>query len=376
MGRVKVVVGANFGDEGKGRATSFFSYKSEGPVLNVLFNGGAQRGHTAHNHIFHCFGSGYLDGADTYYNRKFVVDPIGFKTEGEDLDIKKGRVFIDKNCLVSTPYDILINQVKEESRGEHRHGSCGMGIFETLYRSKFLPIYARDIMNPHVLYEKLRYIKDFWIPMRAKELGIESNLNTNYNILFMLFLNSCDYISTYAVFVNNIEEVLKDYNTVIFEGAQGLGLSMKRMEYYPHLTPSYTGCENILPLLGNYCQDIPVEINYITRTYTTRHGAGPLELECKKEDINSSIIDKTNEENKWQGAIRYGYFNPDLFSKLIDEDFNKVREVCHHATQEIIITHGDYTNNKMCVGKNTYKTFGEIFGERYKAGFLSNEVNK
>ena len=110
MGHIEIVIGANFGDEGKGLVTCTLSkqYKFK-PTLNILYNGGCQRGHTAQNHVFHCFGSGTLMGADTYYDKEFLVDPIGWDIERHQLDIK-GEVYAQPDCTILTPYDIAINQ--------------------------------------------------------------------------------------------------------------------------------------------------------------------------------------------------------------------------------------------------------------------------
>ena len=87
---VKVVIGSNYGDECKGLATHYFSAeaaKNEKSCLNVLFNGGCQRDHTVETkdtqlrHIFHHFGSGTFDGAYTYFDQNFIVNPIFFCIE-------------------------------------------------------------------------------------------------------------------------------------------------------------------------------------------------------------------------------------------------------------------------------------------------------
>ena len=96
--KVKVVIGSNYGDEGKGLATHYFSSQG-GKTLNVLFNGGCQRGHTVEykeddglttvfdpkRYIFHHFGSGICDKADTYFDQDFMVNPALFVWEYDNL---------------------------------------------------------------------------------------------------------------------------------------------------------------------------------------------------------------------------------------------------------------------------------------------------
>ena len=159
MKDVKIVIGANFGDEGKGLMTDYFAgeaARSYRKCLVICSNGGAQRGHTVRvhgkqnnvgaevRHVFHHFGSGSLAGADTYLPYYFILNPIVFMNEYfellDELQKHSGRrempkVFIHPDAFVSTPFDMILNQMLEEHRGAGRHGSCGMGIWETLIRN-------------------------------------------------------------------------------------------------------------------------------------------------------------------------------------------------------------------------------------------------
>lgn len=139
MRDISVVIGANYGDEGKGLVTDFLS-NSE--TLVVRFNGGAQAGHTVvtpegQRHVFHHIGSGALRGAATLLSRFFIVNPFIFLKEVKELGFEP-TVSIDPRASVTTPYDMLLNQAVERKRGEERHGSCGLGINETVTRSASL----------------------------------------------------------------------------------------------------------------------------------------------------------------------------------------------------------------------------------------------
>ena len=93
MTDIKVVIGANFGDEGKGLMTDYFCHKALQKQENcvvVLSNGGAQRGHTVTDldgtqHVFHHFGSGTIAGADTYCISDYILNPMTFVKEWFDL---------------------------------------------------------------------------------------------------------------------------------------------------------------------------------------------------------------------------------------------------------------------------------------------------
>ena len=142
MKEVKVIIGANFGDEGKGVMTEYTCRTSEKPIV-IRFNSGSQAGHTVVTedgirHVFGHFGSGTFCNVPTYLSKYFVVNPLTFLKERDEL-IRKGAnpiVYVDDECLITTPYDMLINQIVETSRGNNRHGSCGLGFNETLVRNR------------------------------------------------------------------------------------------------------------------------------------------------------------------------------------------------------------------------------------------------
>ena len=146
MRNIKIVIGANFGDEGKGLMTDYFCHQAEQRNENcivVLHNGGAQRGHTVTTptgikHIFHHFGSGTFCGADTYCSKDFILNPMIFSQEFDELKVLgyEPKVYIHPLCKITTPFDMILNQIIEEHRSGNRHGSCGVGIYETLLRTK------------------------------------------------------------------------------------------------------------------------------------------------------------------------------------------------------------------------------------------------
>ena len=90
---VSIIIGANYGDEGKGRMSDYLANKAMQAgqsTITILSNGGAQRGHTVvlnngFTHIFHHFGSGTLAGADTYLPQSFIVNPMIFMKEYNEL---------------------------------------------------------------------------------------------------------------------------------------------------------------------------------------------------------------------------------------------------------------------------------------------------
>ena len=169
MTDIKVVVGANFGDEGKGLMTDYFCHNATSKnktCIVVMSNGGAQRGHTVNlldgkKHVFNHFGSGTFVGADTYCPSEFILNPMQFVKELEDLQqllVRMPIVYVETLCRWSTPYDMIINQIVEAARGDKKHGSCGMGIWETVYRWSVQPdLYT--IYEFNWLYSIFTYVR-------------------------------------------------------------------------------------------------------------------------------------------------------------------------------------------------------------------------
>lgn len=382
MKTAKIVIGANFGDEGKGLMTDYFANeaKKQGQsCLVVCHNGGSQKGHTVVTpsglrHVFHHFGSGSFEGADTYLSCEFIVNPIIFQKEVSELK-RKGfitKCFIDRDCRFTTPFDMMINQIVEEYRGECKHGSCGLGIFETVVRSETdesFTVYEFANKSTSDMGAFLDEIATRYVPDRLKQLGIKTipakwleilrnkdNIIENYIHDFMQMLEN-------VRIVNN--DIVDSYDYVIFEGAQGLLLDQNNLSYMPHLTPSNTGIKNPLNIIGK--RNPNVEVCYVSRTYMTRHGAGRFDTECNKSDINEKIIDLTNVPNPYQDSIRYGMLILDELKNRIQTDFGNM-----NGTKSLAVTHwNEYTVNQdelksLFDGFNIYLSDGMTHDDIYR----------
>ena len=132
MAKARIVIGANYGDEGKGTVVAHYTKESEN-TLNVLTNGGSQRGHSIltkdGNITFQHFGSGTYHGADNYYSCYFIINPMQFVKEYETLIIKPKHIYRDSRCRWTTPYDSMANLITKKS-----YNTCGMGIWNTIKR--------------------------------------------------------------------------------------------------------------------------------------------------------------------------------------------------------------------------------------------------
>lgn len=332
---VKVIIGSNFGDEGKGLMTDYMCSINKNPVV-IRFNSSAQAGHTVvtpdgKRHVFGHFGSGSLQGVPTFLSKYFSVNPLLFLKEYEEL-IEIGIVpytMIDLNCPIVIPQDMLLNQIIERHRGDNRHGSCGLGYNESIVRNSIekYRITCKDIVNK-TYKEKLKLINNEYINIRLAELNLISSKDElisklyDYNISNH-FIDDVENNFISKVHIESIDNTMQNYETFVFEGAQGLMLSEDH-KYFPHVTHSKTGISNVLDLLQDVKDTkLNIEVIYITRSYLTRHGAGPLPHEINKKPFKS-ITDLTNIPNEFQGTLRFAPLDINLLAENIECDYMKI----------------------------------------------------
>ena len=386
MRNIKIVIGANFGDEGKGLMTDYFCHQAEQRNENcivVLHNGGAQRGHTVTTptgikHIFHHFGSGTFCGADTYCSKDFILNPMIFSQEFDELKVLgyEPKVYIHPLCKITTPFDMILNQIIEEHRSGNRHGSCGVGIYETLLRTKEnrYSIFFGELLflTDEQIKKRLQLIRDEWMRVRFKTEDIEFISEEWSNVI-----NSSSLINHYLadlkfmkdVSVKADDGILSYYKNIVFENGQGLLLDQNNTNYFPHLTPSNTGIQNPLKIISKSFpnrNNLRIEACYVTRTYLTRHGAGRLDNECKREDINRDMFDHTNLPNPHQGTLRYSFINVDELMRRISKDVQIIyKQYPHNLRYSLAITHiNEYINddiwNMNYVYEKVYFGYSEI----------------
>lgn len=260
--------------------------------LVVRFNGGAQAGHTVvapdgRKHTFSQFGAGSLvPGVRTHLSRFMVVHPGGLLREAEVLGRDLSGVTVAPEALVTTPFHIAANQIRERRL---RHGSCGLGVGETVADSLAFPedaIRFCDLSSPAVLRRKLLRLQS----RKWSELGPDPVLESRN-----LIEEWIDLVGSLGVAM--AEDVFRE--TVVFEGAQGVLLDEWR-GFHPHTTWSTCTFDNALTLLEGYSGEV-ARLG-VLRSYMTRHGNGPLPTE-----VDLGLEEPDNLTGPWQGAFRTGW---------------------------------------------------------------------
>lgn len=142
-----------------------------------------------------------------------------------------------EQCMITNPLDMMANQIIERSRGNNKHGSCGMGIYNTIQR------YKKHIDSYSLSWTYyMNMFKNMGITLSEQEEELfhpvkNPGLRDHYN-------EDLDFMMSHVHVVNNIQLLLNGYDTIVFENGQGLLLDQNNTEYYPHLTPSNTGIKN------------------------------------------------------------------------------------------------------------------------------------
>ena len=332
------IIGAGWGDEGKGLATDALAARlvaEEREVTVVRSNGGAQAGHgvtlpDGRHHVFHHVGSGSFSGAGTHLSQFFVCHPMVFFDEIEALagkGVSDLAISADPRAPITTPWDMAINQALELSRSEGRHGSCGLGFGETLERMEAGPVLRmKDLRSPE-LRDLVRAIRDAWTPARMSALGLSipdgplGEVLAGSDVVLDRYIEDLDRFA--GVVSMQRDAGLRAADAIIFEGAQGLRLDMDLGEF-PHVTRSFTGLPNMVNIAREAGIDA-IEATYMTRAYATRHGRGPLPHDRGTTPLDgTSVIDRTNVANPWQEAVRYAPLHLRSMERIIDADIARV----------------------------------------------------
>jgi adenylosuccinate synthase len=279
--------------------------------------------------VFKHFGSGSFSGAKTYLSRYFTCNPILYFQELEKLHAFgiQPKVYIDPQSPLTTPYDMMINQIVEEYRGAGRHGSCGVGFGETIEREQnsIFGLKISDGLDMNAVRSKLEYIRTRYLPERLDRLGVATLSKEWEERVFSDQILSW-YLEKLESMIDMIHlsdiSILKKYDGIVFESAQGLLLDQDYGSF-PHVTRSHTGIKNAL-CLSEEAEIDTLDVTYITRAYCTRHGAGPLPHELSEKPYKG-IEDQTNIYNQYQGSLRFADLDLDILRKSIWHDLSHAK---------------------------------------------------
>ncbi|MEL6441888.1 MAG: adenylosuccinate synthase [Cyanobacteria bacterium J06621_8] len=276
-----IVIGAQWGDEGKGKITDLLSRSAD---VVVRSQGGVNAGHTVvvsgQTFKLHLIPSGILYsnteciiGSGTVIDPQVLIEEIGqLKALGVEVD----NLHISQTAHITMPYHRKIDQAAEESRGEYKIGTTGRGIGPTYAdKSERTGIRVLDLMNPDHLQKQLSWTINY------KNVILEKLYNLpplDSKAVIAEYLEYAEFLRPFVIDSSlKIYEAVSKKKNILFEGAQGTLLDLDHGTY-PYVTSSN-------PIAGGACVGAGVgpttidRVIGVAKAYTTRVGEGPFPTE-------------------------------------------------------------------------------------------------
>lgn len=335
--RAAVVVDLGFGDAGKGLVTDHL-VRTRGARLVVRYNGGAQAGHNVvtpggRHHTFSQWGAGsFVDGVGTFLSRHVVVHPTALLAEAAALEDRGvpaplDRLAVDRRARVVTPFHQARGRLRELARGDGRHGSCGVGIGETVGHGLAYPeevVTAGDLGSGDRLARQLEAVRHRLLRDAGtlpEHLADHPAATAEREILETADVTRtwCETVAEVAEGVALVDDGwlarrLEGAGSVVFEGAQGVLLDQWH-GFHPHTTWSDCTPAQALALLAEAAPGAEVERIGVVRCHAVRHGAGPLPTESP--EVGAAVVEH-NRTGPWQGSVRHGWFDAVLARYALD----------------------------------------------------------
>lgn len=302
-----VIIGAQWGDEGKGKIVDMLSAQSQ---VIVRFQGGNNAGHTikvkGEETILHLIPSGILhDGKICLIGNGVVLDPAVFLSEVDHLaargiDVAPARLGISKKTHLIMPYHKSLDKAREAKRAGHKIGTTGRGI-GPCYEDKAARVGLRagDLADPDLVREKVRHaLLEKNVLLRDLYKFEPLDENAVCDELLGLAPRLLPYLTDVDA---RIHETMLAGQSVLFEGAQGIHLDIDHGTY-PFVTSSNTVAGNAAAGSGV----APGTLNRIVgivKAYTTRVGSGPFPTELL-DDTGSYLRTKGHEFGATTGRPR------------------------------------------------------------------------
>ncbi|WP_110655631.1 adenylosuccinate synthase [Salinicola halimionae] len=347
MGKNVVVLGTQWGDEGKGKVVDLLT---ESASAVVRFQGGHNAGHTlvidGHKTVLHLIPSGVLrDDNICVIGNGVVLSPEALMEEIKELEAKgvpvRERLRLSPACPLILPYHVRLDQAREKARGIAKIGTTGRGIGPA-YEDKVARRGLRlgDMLHRERFASKLGEVLDyhnFVLTRYHGEPAVDFQEVLDQAMAFAEELRPmvCDTVSL-------VHDIRKSGENILFEGAQGSLLDIDHGTY-PYVTSSNTTAGGTATGSGVG----PLYLDYvlgITKAYTTRVGSGPFPTELFDE-FGRHLAEKGHEFGATTGrARRCGWFDAVALRHAVQ--INSVSGIC---LTKLDVLDG-LENIRVCVG--------------------------
>ena len=410
---IGMVVGLGHGDEGKGMSALTYAYYHATANQNLIACKGNGSGQATHKVMMdlrpeydagdYWFIHSYYSGAtfaplatmhkdiapySTILTPDIVIDLITLYEETRKINsrikdfeiasketLERPTIYVHNDSWVTTPLDIQFNILREmfnQSANSGKHGTCGIGFFDTLTRSRNLfPIHVSRIMDDDyrsyddmlaiykyytkllheklasthvVMYPELQDAIDKFFFMADNDIGM---LSASFDY-YCAVIRDCVKLKTFNIEVySDFASIVNKYDTLLIESNQGVLIGNEH-GIMPHATPSDTTGKTTLSYVatcleesGTYLDDIKFTYVGISRIFSTRHGNGPFVHknaikipEVHREHVNFGfnmndmpnskeiLTEEHNVFNTYQGGMRWSPLSVDNLA-FVYNDFNK-----------------------------------------------------
>ena len=348
-----VLVGAQWGDEGKGKIVDYLAAQTD---LVVRYAGGNNAGHTVINQMgtfsLHLVPSGIFHPETTcIIGNGVVLDPAVFLAEISDLrsrGVDVSRVFISDRAHVIMPYHILLDQLEESAKGGLAIGTTGKGVGPAyMDKTARVGIRAGELLDPISLKPRLQQV------IQYKNSILTKIYNSEPFDLESVFTQCVEWGKQLKEFLRPTELLLQQAIThgksILIEGAQGTLLDLDHGTY-PYVTSSSSSVAGISGGLGIPPRDVSAVIG-VFKAYCTRVGSGPIPTEMPT-DIGVDIRERAWEYGTTTGrARRIGWFDA-----VVGRYSSRINGFTSAVLTRLDVLDGMPTV-RICVG---YKINGEI----------------
>jgi adenylosuccinate synthase len=305
VGTITIIVGAQWGDEGKGKITDFFAGSSD---YVVRYHGGNNAGHTVivdgNTFKLHLIPSGVLYPTPiSVIGNGVVIDPAALIDEISYLTDKGvvPNLMISDRAHVIMPYHKLLDSALSDYQDTLAAGSTRRGI-APVYGDKMFRNGIRmiDILEPKIFMEKLQKSYAFANNLLSSITGqlIDLDMDTIYDDYLDMGKRLSSYVSDVSL---ELYEAYNNNKTILFEGAQGISLDVDH-GVYPYTTSSNTIAGSISTGTGVSYRDIHRIIG-VTKAYLSRVGEGPLPSEVRGDEA-AELREKGGEYGTTTGRPR------------------------------------------------------------------------
>ena len=297
MGKSVVILGAQWGDEGKGKIVDLLTERV-GAVAR--FQGGHNAGHTlvikGKKTVLHLIPSGILrDGVLCLIGNGVVLSPAALQQEIGELEAQgvdvRSRLKVSPATPLIMPYHIALDQAREKASGKNAIGTTGRGIGPA-YEDKAARrgVRVADLMYPHELPDKLRGVVDYHNFVLTNWLKADA---VDYQRVLDEALAFGEYVKPLIDDVaTTLHELRRDGAKILYEGAQGSLLDIDHGTY-PYVTSSNTTVGGAYAGTGVGASDIDYVLG-ICKAYATRVGGGPFPTELN--DATGDALRKRGNE--------------------------------------------------------------------------------